>query len=105
MAARTPRAWRPGAAAGKLADRCLDLMWEINLTAAGVAGCERLFRATGDTRFRDLAWIPLANTLRWAWLWECDYGMGEHITTFWGFCGTPGRPAVPSSRATVRGST
>ena len=83
------------AAAGKLADRCLDLMWEINLTAAGVAGCERLFRATGDTRFRDLAWIPLANTLRWAWLWECDYGMGEHITTFWGFCGTPGAPSSP----------
>ncbi len=95
MAARTPRAWRPRAAAGKLADRCLDLMWEINLTAAGVVGCERLYRATGDARFRDLAWIPLANALRWAWLWECDYGMGEHVTTFWGFCGTPGAPSSP----------
>lgn len=77
------------AAAEKLTDRCMDLGWEVNVTASGAVGCEKLYNATGDTRYRDIAYIPLANTLRQAWLWECDYGAGEKTTTFWAFCGTP----------------
>ncbi|MHB1458251.1 MAG: hypothetical protein ACYC0V_15180 [Armatimonadota bacterium] len=77
------------AAAEKLLGRCMDLGWQVNITATGAVGCEKLYKVTGDTRYRDIAYIPLANTLRQAWLWECDYGVGEKTTTFWAFCGTP----------------
>lgn len=77
------------AAVEKLTDRCMDLGWQVNITATGAVGCEKLYKATGDLRYRDIAYIPLANTLRQAWLWECDYGVGEKTTTFWAFCGTP----------------
>lgn len=80
------------AAADRLAERRMDLCWEINQTAIGTIACSWLADATGETRYRDLAYVPLANTLRWAWLWQGNYGIGKHLTTFWGFCGTPSNP-------------
>ena len=80
------------AAADKLADRCLDLGWQVNMSTAGAVGCEQLYQATGQQNYRDLAYIPLANTLLQAWLWEGDYGIGEHTTTFWAFSGCPAAP-------------
>ncbi len=81
------------AAAEKLTNRCFDLGWQINMTAAGFVGCEKLYQATGNERYRDIMYIPLANSLQQAWLWECDYGFGEKATTFWAFCGTPAAPS------------
>jgi hypothetical protein len=80
------------AAADRIAERRMDLTWEINQTAIGTVACEWLYEATGDERYRDLAWIPLANTLRWAWLWQGNYGIGKRLVTFWGFSGTPANP-------------
>ena len=80
------------AAAAKLEDRCMDLGWQVNMTAAGVVGCELLYQATGEQHYHDLSYLPLANTLLQAWLWECDYGVGERTTTFWAFCGCPAAP-------------
>lgn len=80
------------AAAIKLEDRCLDLTWQVCMSARGVVGCQQLYQATGDTRYRELAYIPLANTLLQAWLWECDYGIGEKTTNFWAFSGCPAAP-------------
>ena len=81
------------AAAEKLPLRCMDLGWEINMTASGAIGCEKLYKATGDKHYRDIMYIPLANSLQQAWLWECDYGFGEKATTFWALCGTPSAPS------------
>lgn len=78
------------AAARKLAERGLDLVYELNGAAAGAVACERLWRLTGDAGWRGLADVPLANTLRWALLWEGGYGAGRHARTFWAFCPTPG---------------
>lgn len=80
------------AAAERIRQRCMDMMWEVNLSATGAVACQWLADVTGDPRYRDLAFIPLANTLRWAWLWDSGYGAGEHVTTFWGFCSTPASP-------------
>jgi hypothetical protein len=75
-----------------LEDRCMDLTWEMNFTARFAYVCQWLYEITGEKKHRELGWIPLANSLRWAWLWECDYGVGEHTTTFWGVSGTPSNP-------------
>jgi len=80
------------AAADKLGERCMDLMWEASLSSDGIEGCEKLYRATGDERYRDLAFIPLANVLREAWLWECDFGIGEKTVNFWAISGCPAAP-------------
>lgn len=80
------------AAAEKMAERCLDFSWEINQSASGIVACEKLYQATKNPRFRDILNIPLANTLRHAWLWECDYGIGEKTTTFWSYSGCPAAP-------------
>jgi len=81
------------AAAERIAERCMDLGWQVNMTCAGAVGCEKLYQVTGDERYRKLMYIPLANTLQQAWLWECDYGIGEKTTTFWAFCGCPAAPS------------
>jgi hypothetical protein len=72
--------------------RCMDLSWEMNFTPRFAYVCQWLYDITEVEKYRELAWIPLANLLRWVWLWECDYGKGEHTTTFWGMCGTPSNP-------------
>jgi hypothetical protein len=79
-------------AADALARRRMDLCWEVNQTAIGAPACAWLAEAAGEARYRDLAYIPLANTLRWAWLWQGYYGIGKSLTTFWGFSGTPSNP-------------
>jgi hypothetical protein len=81
------------AAAEKIKDRCLEYSWEINQSAAGIIACEKIYQATKDPHYRDILYIPLANTLRHAWLWECDYGVGEFNTTFWAFSGCPAAPS------------
>lgn len=80
-------------AARRIRERCLDVMWEANMTAAGVVACQQLYRVTHDPADRDLAFIPLASILREAWLWECDFGVGQYTTTFWSFCGCPAAPS------------
>ncbi len=80
------------ATAETLKERCMDLSWEMNFTPRFAYVCQWLYEITGEEKYRELGWIPLANLLRWVWLWECDYGVGEHTTTFWGMCGTPSNP-------------
>ena len=87
------------AAAERLRLRNMDLMWEANMTASGVVACEQLYKATGDEKYRELAYIPLANVLRECWLWESDYGVGEHTVTFWSVCGCPGAPTTAEFEA------
>jgi hypothetical protein len=80
------------AAVEKIKDRCLDYSWEVNQSAASIIACEKLYQITKDPHYRDILQITLANTLRHAWLWECDYGLGEKATTFWAMSGCPAAP-------------
>lgn len=86
-------------AAERLRLRCMDLAWQANMTATGMAACEQLAKATGDDKYRELAYVPLASLLREAWLWESDFGAGEYTTTFWGFCGCPAAPSTAEYEA------
>lgn len=81
------------AAAGRMAERCMDFTWEVNQSMSGAVGCAELYRITNDRIYLDISYIGLANALQEAWLWECDYGIGEYVTTFWSFCPCPGAPS------------
>ena len=74
----------------KIADRGFDYVYELNGAMCGSIAAYQLYQVTGDPVYLEIAYIPLANTLRWAWLWECDYGVGRYVQTFWGFSPTPG---------------
>ncbi len=78
------------AAAEKMRWRAFDLTYEQNGVMAGAVGLYQLYQETGDAGYLALAYIPLANTLRWAVLWNCQYGVGKHSQSFWAFLPTPG---------------
>jgi hypothetical protein len=77
-------------AAEKMRLRGFDLTYELNGVMAGAVGLQWLYEETGEVQYNDLAYIPLANVLRWAVLWECRYGTGKHSQSFWAFLPTPG---------------
>ena len=91
-------------AASKLRERCMDLMWEANMTAAGVVGCQQLYQATRDPPTAIWRSSRLASVLSQAWLWECDFGIGESTTNVLvRLAAARPRPAARSSRtAAVR---
>lgn len=82
------------AAAEMIKNRCFDYSWEVNQSAASIIACEKLYQVTKNPLYRDILYIPLANTLKHAWLWECDYGIGEKTTTFWSFSACPASPCT-----------
>ena len=82
------------AAADKMGERAMDFFWQASMTAAGLTGCEMLYKATGEERYRELAYIPLANLMKEAWLWECDFGIGEKTANFYAFSGCPAAPCT-----------
>jgi hypothetical protein len=61
-----------------------NLGYQFNNTAFGAGALLRLWKITGDDEFRRLSHVCIANIVRNLWLWECDYGVGEHYSTFMG---------------------
>ena len=81
------------AAAERMSERCMDFTWEVHQCMSGAVGCAQLYRVTRDRKYLEISYIGLANALQEAWLWECDYGIGEYVTTFWSFCPCPAAPS------------
>lgn len=67
-----------------LAGHGFRLAYETHITAQAVAACARLADLTGDTKYLQLSFAPLANLMRLTWLWECDYGSATGYRTFFG---------------------
>ena len=79
-------------AAPHVADKGLDLAYEIHMTAASFAGLMWLYDVTGDATYLEYAYTPLANLLFHSWVWENDYGYAIDYRTFWLISATPGNP-------------
>lgn len=61
-----------------------DMLYQANNTTFGAGALTRLFAETGDALFRDLADVCLAALFARMWLWDCDYGVARHYSTFFG---------------------
>jgi hypothetical protein len=60
------------------------LAYEVHITAQAAAACARLADLTGNTKYLESSFAPLANLLHLTWLWECDYGSATGYRTFFG---------------------
>ena len=59
-----------------------NLFYQANETLFGAGAMLRLWKETGDELFLNLSYLSLANIFNNMWMWECNYGYGEHYKTF-----------------------
>jgi len=59
-----------------------DLFYQVNNTAFAAKAMLILWKETRDETYLDLSYVCIANILRNAQLWECNYGHGKHFPNF-----------------------
>lgn len=70
-----------------------SLAYETHVTAQAAAAAAWLWQLTGDARYLELSYGPVANLVRLSWLYEVDYGPAAGARTFFGL--------MPTQRAAV----
>ncbi|NQT58341.1 MAG: hypothetical protein HQ557_05105 [Bacteroidetes bacterium] len=68
--------------------------YETHMTAAAAAAAAELAVRTGDSKWLEYSYSPIANLIRLSWLYEVDYGFGDDIRTFFGLCPTQRSAAI-----------
>jgi hypothetical protein len=71
-------------AAKHLQGLAFDLFYQANNTSFTAGGMLRLYKETGDALYLNLSYVCIAAILKNTQLWECNYGYGKHISTFFG---------------------
>jgi len=69
-------------AAKKLAAVGYNIMYQANNTAFGAGALLRLYKLTGNELYLNLSYRCLASIFQNVQLWDCNYGFGKHIPTF-----------------------
>ncbi|MBO9153935.1 hypothetical protein ACFOTA_17070 [Chitinophaga sp. GCM10012297] len=69
-------------AARSLNGKGFDLFYQANNTAFTAKALLKLFKFTGDKNYLRLSYLCLANLLRNTAIWDCQYGNGKNISTF-----------------------
>ncbi|NOY78929.1 MAG: hypothetical protein GXO76_13785, partial [Calditrichaeota bacterium] len=64
--------------------RYFGLNYELQMTAMSAVAAARLFKLTGEKKYLEMSYMPLANILLVSWLWECNYGYAKSYSTFFG---------------------
>ena len=59
-----------------------NLFYQANETLFGAGALLRLWKETEDEQYLDLSYLCLANIFNNVWMWDCNYGYGEHYPTF-----------------------
>ena len=62
--------------------------YETHMTAAAALAAAELAVRTGDDRWLDYAYGPIANLIRLSWVYEVDYGPAGSARTFFGLMPT-----------------
>jgi hypothetical protein len=57
-------------------------MYQANNTAFGAGALLRLYKLTGNELYLNLSYRCLASIFQNVQLWDCNYGFGKHIPTF-----------------------
>lgn len=69
-------------AAKKLEKVGYKVMYQANNTAFGAGALLRLYKITGNKLYLNLSYRCLASIFQNVQLWDCNYGFGKHIPTF-----------------------
>lgn len=69
-------------AARTLNNKGFDLFYQANNTAFSAIALLKLFKYTGEKNFLRLSNLCIANLIRNSAIWQCGYGNGKHISTF-----------------------
>ncbi|MGX5820084.1 hypothetical protein ACWKWU_17940 [Chitinophaga lutea] len=69
-------------AAGTLEEKGFALFYQANNTAFAAGAMLQLYKLTGQRRYLRLSYLCLANICKNFWLWDCNYGNGEHFSSF-----------------------
>ena len=59
-----------------------NLFYQANETLFGAGALLRLWRETEDELYLNLSYLCMANIFNNVWMWDCNYGYGEHYPTF-----------------------
>jgi hypothetical protein len=69
-------------AAKKLAKKGFKLMYQANNTAFSAGALLRLSKITGKKIYLELSYTCLASIFQNVQLWDCNYGFGKHLPSF-----------------------
>jgi hypothetical protein len=59
-----------------------DLFYQANNTAFAAGAMLRLYKITGKNVYLELSYLCLANVFKNVQLWDCNYGYGKNLPTF-----------------------
>jgi hypothetical protein len=69
-------------AAQRLQGLGFDMFYQANNTAFSAGALLRLFKLTKKQVYLDLSYLALANVFQNTQLWDCNYGYGKNLPTF-----------------------
>jgi hypothetical protein len=69
-------------AAKKLHDLGFDMFYQANNTAFSAGALLRLYKITEKRDYLELSYLALANIFKNVQLWDCNYGYGKNLPTF-----------------------
>jgi hypothetical protein len=69
-------------AARKLEGSGFEIFYQANNTAFSAEALLKLYKQTNDELFLDLSYVCIASVFKNVQLWDCNYGYGKNISTF-----------------------
>ena len=70
--------------ADRLLGKGFSLLYQSNITTMSALALLKLWKLTGNRLYFDLSKLCMANVVSHLWIWECDFGFGQHRSTFMG---------------------
>ncbi|MEZ0542834.1 hypothetical protein [Fibrella arboris] len=70
--------------AERLRGKGFELLYQTNITIMSSLTLAKLWKLTGNRLYFDLSRLSIANVIARMWVWECNFGFGQSISTFMG---------------------
>ena len=70
--------------ADRLLGKGFSLLYQSNITTMSALSLLKLWKLTGNRLYFDMSKLCMANVVSHLWIWECDFGFGQHRSTFMG---------------------
>lgn len=68
----------------RLQGKGFELLYQSNITLMSALALAKLWKITGNRLYFDMSRLSVANLIARLWIWECNFGFGQHRSTFMG---------------------